>query len=297
MRKVQLESIVEGFRALYKGWQGETSLARMRQEWEVFLSEPVVSAKIETTNADGVACRWVMGENSNRARVILYLHGGGYQIGSATSHHNVMARLSTVSGHHVLGVEYRLAPEHRFPAALDDVLTAYKWLLAQGVLPSNIAFCGDSAGGGLAIALLTLIRRQSLPLPAAAALMSPWVDMEASGDSYSLNADHDPVTQKSMILLMARAYMGKNANFKDPLASPIYADLAGLPPILIQVGQREVLLDDAKALASAVRSAGGNVSLSIWQEMIHTFQLFTGRLDEADAAIAEASRFLCAELN
>ncbi|HEY9281023.1 MAG TPA: alpha/beta hydrolase [Eoetvoesiella sp.] len=297
MCKVQLESIVDGFRALYAGWQGETSIATMRQDWEAFLSVPEVSAKVEAVNADGVACRWVMGENSHRGRVIFYLHGGGYQIGSVASHHNVMARLSTVSGHHVFAVEYRLAPEHRFPAALDDVFTAYQWLLEQGALPSNIAFCGDSAGGGLVVALLTLIRDQALPLPCAAVLMSPWVDMEASGDSYRLNANHDPVTQKGMILLMARAYMGKNANFKNPFASPIYADLAGLPPMLIQVGQHEVLLDDARTLANAVRSVGGQVSLSIWQEMIHTFQLFTGRLDEADAAIAEASQFLCAQLN
>lgn len=292
MSNAQLDAVIDGIGRLYAGWGRETSIIQMRRQWDAFLSHSRIPAEVEGLDANGVSCRWVMGAGARRARVILYLHGGGYQIGSAISHHNVMARLSQASRCHVLGVNYRLAPEHRFPAPIDDVLAAYQWLLDQGIQPSNIAFCGDSAGGGLAIAVLVALRDRRMPLPAAAATMSPWVDLEATGNSYVTHADSDPVTQRAMIALMAKTYMGKTADLRDPLASPIHANLAGLPPLLIQVGEREVLLDDARTLAQRAQAAGVMVHFKIWDGMIHTFQLFAGRLQEADAAIREVGEFL-----
>jgi monoterpene epsilon-lactone hydrolase len=287
-----LEPIVEGFRKLYAGWGRETTIQEMRQQWDAFLSQVYIPAATEDVFAGDVGCRWVARGGARRNKVILYLHGGGYQIGSLRSHHNVMARLSEASGSHVLGVDYRLAPEHRFPAPLEDALTAYQWLLQEGMRACDIAVCGDSAGGGLAVAALTALRDRQLPLPAAIVAMSPWVDMEAAGNSYATRAGSDPVTQRATIQLMVRAYMGKAANVRDPRASPIHADLAGLPPLLIHVGEREVLFDDACALERKAEEAGVEVKLRVWKGMIHTFQLFTGRLDEADAAIREAAEFL-----
>jgi epsilon-lactone hydrolase len=169
---------------------------------------------------------------------------------------------------------------------------AYRWLLAQGVAPARISLCGDSAGGGLAVALMTLLRDKHLPLPAAAVAMSPWVDMEATGASFDSNAGSDPVTQRQTIMLMARTYLGRGGDPREPLASPIHANLARLPPLLVQAGSREVLLDDAKALVEAAQAQGVDARLSLWPGMPHTFQLFAGRLDEADDAIHEAAGFL-----
>ena len=264
----------------------------MRKDWDELFAQPRLQAEVTPVQASGVDCRWIAAPDVRDGAAIVFFHGGGYQIGSLASHHNVMARLSEYSGSRVLGVNYRLAPEHRFPAPVDDALAAYRWLLAQGVEPAKISLCGDSAGGGLAVALMTLMRDKHLPMPAAAVAMSPWVDMEAAGASFAANADSDPVTQRQTILLMARAYLGRGGNPREPLASPIHANLARLPPLLVQAGSHEVLLDDAKALVEAAKAQGVHARLSMWPEMPHTFQLFAGRLDEADQAIREAAGFL-----
>jgi acetyl esterase/lipase len=292
MSNAQLDPIIEGFRELYAGWNRDTTIEEMRRQWDTFLGQLYIPAHIQDVTAGDLRCRWVARAASTRSKVIVYLHGGGYQIGSLKSHHNVMARLSEASACHVLGVDYRLAPEYRFPAPLEDALTAYQWLLREGVSAPDIALCGDSAGGGLAVAAATALRDRRLPLPAAIVAMSPWADMEAAGQSYTARADSDPVTRRMMLQLMAKAYVGKTGNLRDPLASPVHADLTGLPPLLIQVGEREVLFDDAQALARKAEEAGVEVSVRVWEGMIHTFQLFTGRLDEADVAIREAAKFL-----
>ena len=302
MSTQQLEDIIQGFGRLYAGWNRETPIDAMRRQWDAFVSggrppAPGQDVRTQDVRAAEVPCRWLTAGAGGDDSVVLYLHGGGYQIGSLVSHHNIMARLAKAGGCRVLGVDYRLAPEHRFPAALDDAVAAYRWLLDGGLAPENIAVCGDSAGGGMAVALLTLLRDRGLPLPAAAVAMSPWADMAVRGDSYERNAAADPVTRRATMELMARTYLGRHGDAADPLASPVHADLAGLPPLLIQVGEREVLLDDAVTLADAVRKAGGAVTLNVWPGMIHTFQLFTGRLDEADAAIDEAARFIRARVD
>ncbi|MEJ7931637.1 alpha/beta hydrolase [Ramlibacter sp. AN1015] len=297
MAQDPLRSIAEDFRRLYAGWGPGTTIGEMRRQWDTFLRSGHVAAELEPVDANGVPCRWVRAPGASRERAIVYLHGGGYQVGSLDSHHNVMVAFSAASGCSVLGIDYRLAPEHRFPAPVEDSLLVWRWLLARGFTGEQVGIAGDSAGAGIAVALMTLLRDKSLPLPAAAVAMSPWVDMEASGASYARNAARDPVTQRTVILQMARTYLGKMADPREPLASPIHANLARLPPLLVQVGSDEVLLDDAVQLVERAASQGTDARLSVWNGMVHVFQLFTGRLPEADAAIEQAATFLRAAMD
>ncbi len=297
MSQQQLAPIVEGFRRLYTGWaSGGAGIAQMRSDWDAFIAPTKLAAEVADVEANGVACRWVAAPGTRDDAAIVFFHGGGYQIGSLDSHHNLMAALSAAAGCRVLGVDYRLAPENRFPAPVDDALSAYRWL-AKRMATERITLCGDSAGGGLAVALMTLLRDKHMPLPAAAVAMSPWVDMEAGGASFESNAAHDPVTNRRTIQLMARAYLGRNGNPREPLASPVHANLARLPPLLVQVGSHEVLLDDARALVATASAQGVDVRLTEWKGMPHVFQLFAGRLDEADAAIHEAGQFLAVAMS
>jgi monoterpene epsilon-lactone hydrolase len=291
MSTQQLESIVEGFRQLYARWTPGTSIAQMRAQWDAFLTQVSIPASVEHLRVGEVPCRWIKAPRAAPDRVIMYLHGGGYQIGSLDSHHNVMARLSIASGCSVLGLSYRLAPEHRFPAALDDALAVYRWVLGW-LASARVAVCGDSAGGGLAVALMAAAREDGLSLPAAGALMSPWVDMLALGQSYVENSSTDPVTSRSMILLMAKAYLGRHGDPRDPRASPVLADLQGLPPLFVQAAEQEVLLDDAATLVRRAQAAGVDAELRIYPGMIHVFQLFAGQLDEADDALTDMAMFL-----
>lgn len=293
----QLDVIKCGFRDLYAGWSAGVGIARMRSEWDAFLTLTRIDAATQDVDADGVRCRWIRAAAAREDRTIVYLHGGGYQIGSTDSHFNAMAALSAHAGCRVLGVDYRLAPEHKFPAAVDDAFAAWRWLTQQGVDAKHIALCGDSAGGGLIIALMTLLRERAMAQPAAAVAMSPWVDMEAGDVSFQRNAQRDPVTQRQNLLLMARAYLGRATDPRAPLASPVHANLTGLPPLLVQVGSDEVLFGDAERLTQRAIQQGVDARLVVWPDMIHTFQLFVGRLDEADQALKEAADFLRKEMN
>ncbi len=223
-------------------------------------------------------------------KAILYFHGGGFRIGSVSSHRELIAQIAVASGCRVLAINYRLAPEHRFPAALDDALAAYGWMLEQGLQPTNVAFAGDSAGGNLALSAKLSLRDRGLPLPVAGLLMSPWTDLAATGASYVSRAEADPIHQRPMILALARNYLGQG-DPRDPLASPLYADLKGLPPLLIQVGDRETVLDDATMFANKARAAGVDTELQIWDGMIHVFQMFS-EIPEARRAIASIATFL-----
>ena len=190
----------------------------------------------------------------------------------------------------MLAVNYRLAPEHPFPAATDDALTTYRWLLKQNIEPANIAIAGDSAGGGLAIAALVAIRDAGEPLPACATAISPWVDMEGLGASMISKASEDPMVQKAALAMIAPLYLN-GVDPRNPLAAPLYADLSGLPPVLIQVGSAETLLDDATRLAAAIEQANGEVDLEVWDEMIHVWHLFAPMLDKGQQAIARVGAF------
>lgn len=247
--------------------------------------------RCEPVTANGVKSEWVSAPDADAGRAILYLHGGGYVIGSINTHRSLAARLSRAAKARVLVIDYRLAPEHPHPAAVDDALAAYRWLLAQGLAPARIAVAGDSAGGGLTAATLVAIRDAKLPVPAAAALLSPWVDLEAIGESMTSKDSVDPMVHKEGLLAMAKAYLG-GQHPRTPLAAPLYADLAGLPPLLIQVGTAETLLDDASRLAERARKAGVNVTYEPWQNMIHVWQLFAPMLDEGQQAIEKIGAFV-----
>ena len=240
--------------------------------------------------AGGVSAEWSVADGADQDKVILYVHGGGYVMGSAGSHRDMTGRLSQAAGARVLSLNYRLAPEHPFPAPVDDSVAAYRWLLGQGIQASNIAIAGDSAGGGLALAALIAIRDAGEPVPAAGIGISPWVDMEGTGESMTTRAAVDPVVQKEGLLGMAKLYLG-GADPKDPLAAPLHANLAGLPPLLIQVGDSETLLDDATRITERARKADVDVTLKIWDEMPHVWHLFAPILPEGQQAIEEIGAF------
>lgn len=248
-------------------------------------------AAYQRVNAGGLPAEWAADESAAGDQAVLYLHGGGYVIGSVRTHRVLMAGLSRASGARVLGLEYRLAPEHPFPAPVEDAVAAYRWLLRQGYAPGRIAVAGDSAGGGLTVAMLAQARSYGLPLPAAAVCFSPWVDLEGIGDSMTANAGSSDMVERDGLLFMANAYLN-GANPRAPLAAPLYADLRGLPPTLIQAGGAETLLDDSTRLAEAARAAGVAVELDVWDDMIHVWQLFAPMLPEGRQALAQAGAFI-----
>jgi monoterpene epsilon-lactone hydrolase len=287
-----VDQVIERVRRVYGSWKRDTPVAQMRQDWDTLFGGTPVDATIDDVNADGVEAQWVSAPGADAQRAVLYFHGGGFQVGSLVSHRELMARLSAAAQCRVLGVAYRLAPEHRYPAALDDASAAWQWLIGQGFEARHIALAGDSAGGGLALSLLLRLRDAGQPLPAAAVLMSAWTDLTASGASYGTRAASDPIHQRPMIVAMARNYLGKEGNPADPLVSPLFADLQGLPPLLAQVGDRETVLDDSRDFVARAKEAGVDATLQVWDHMIHVFQQFPAQLPEARAALQDLGRFL-----
>jgi acetyl esterase/lipase len=245
----------------------------------------------------GRPAEWLTPVGPSPVGTVLYLHGGGYCIGSLDTHRDLGARLAVAAGATVVTLDYRLAPEHPFPAAVDDACAAYAELSAEGSGAGPLAVAGDSAGGGLTMATLLALRASGSPLPAAAACLSPWVDLTQQAPSFDSMAGLDPMVTKVGLDVMADAYLA-GADPADPLASPLFApDLAGLPPILIEVGEHEVLLDDAVRLADRIGADGGTVSLTVWPRLIHVFQAFPGSLiPEADQSIAAVGSFLATRL-
>ncbi|WP_037913053.1 alpha/beta hydrolase [Actinacidiphila yeochonensis] len=231
---------------------------------------------------------------SGRGR-LLYLHGGGYVIGSPDTHVGLVGELARRAGLRATSVDYRKAPEHSFPAAVDDGLAAYRELLAADTDPRDLVLAGDSAGGGLSLATLLAAREAGLPQPAAVALFSPWTDLTLSGASIRSKDDADPIFVEADLRAYADLYVGAGDR-AHPLASPLFADLTGLPPLLVQVGANEVLLDDAVRLAGRAAADDVEVTLEVGPGLPHVFQLHYGRLDEADAALDRAARFLTAHL-
>ncbi|MEU6278249.1 alpha/beta hydrolase [Streptomyces populi] len=232
---------------------------------------------------------------SGRGR-LLYLHGGGYVIGSPDTHAGLVGELARRAGLRALSVDYRLAPEHPFPAAVDDGLTAYRELLAAGTDPRDLVVAGDSAGGGLGIATLLAAREAGLPQPAALVVFSPWVDLTLGGASIRSKADADPIFVEADVRAYVDLYVGAGDR-AHPLASPVFGDLTGLPPLLVQVGANEVLLDDAIRLAGRAGADDVEVTLEVGPGLPHVFQHHYGRLDEADAALDRAARFLTGHLD
>jgi len=226
-----------------------------------------------------------------RTRCILYLHGGGYIAMSARTHRALTSRLATFGDASLFALDYRLAPEHPYPAALDDALAAYRALIARGTAASRIVVAGDSAGGGLALAMLVALRNAGDTLPAAAVLFSPWTDLAATGQSIVTNNTTDALFFGSWVAQTARHYLG-HTPATNPLASPVYADLRGLPPLLIQVSDSEVLLDDSRRVAGNARLCGVDVTLQIWSDQPHGWHIFAPILPEARAALRDAGAFI-----
>src|ERR671930_750563 len=269
------------------------TVADRRQGFDMLAAKFPVAPDVtcDKVDAAGVPAQWVVAPGAERRRVLLYLHGGGYVVGSLTTHRDLAGRLSRAAAARVLVIDYRLAPEHPFPAAVEDATAAYRWLVSRGTDPAHIAIAGDSAGGGLTLATLIALRDGGDPLPAAAACLSPWVDLEGGGASMTSKAAVDPFVRREMIQFMAQQYLG-GRDLRTPLAAPLYADLQGLPPLLIQVGTAEVLLDDATRIAERARAAGVEVSLEVWDDMIHVWQLFAPILAEGQQAIKRIGAFI-----
>jgi monoterpene epsilon-lactone hydrolase len=272
VRTVLVEQVTPSFKGL-------SNVAAMRQLWEVLAARSTpVSDEVawEPAAAGKVPCEWVHGPTNRSGKAVLFLHGGCYVFGSAATYRELIGRLSLATGMWVLAPDYRLAPEHPFPAALDDALATYRWLLSTGTKPGSVVIAGDSAGGGLALATLVALRDAGDPLPAAAVLLSPATDLTCSGDSYASRAESDPLFTREQVVTLVANYLA-SADPASPLASPMYADLAGLPPLLVHVGSDEVLLDDSTRLAERATAAGVNVDLKVWDGMWHEFQRFAGR--------------------
>jgi epsilon-lactone hydrolase len=255
------------------------------------LSEVDDDVSVEQVVDGGVDAEWVVPPHVTTDHVLMYLHGGGYIMCSARFHRGLVARLARAAGVRALNVNYRLAPEHPFPAALNDATSAYRWLLSNGFKPNQIVVAGDSAGGGLTLATLVNLRDAGLPLPSAAVCISPWVDLAMTGDTMSTKSDADPFMQREFLQFMARNYLG-DENPRHPLASPLYADLRGLPPLLIHVGTAETLLSDATRLAERAGAADVNVTLEIWKDMVHGWHIFAPILPEGQQAIDRIGTFI-----
>lgn len=251
--------------------------------------------RVEPVDAGGVPAEWTAAPGADPARVLLFLHGGGYISGSIRSHRHMVAQAGREAGARTLALGYRLAPEHPFPAALEDAVAGYRWLLSEGYAPARIAMAGESAGGGLAVAALASLRDAGAPLPACAWLSSPWVDLEMSGASMAAKAAADPLIQKGYLTELASMYLS-GADPRTPMASPLHADLRGLPPLLIQVGSAETLLDDAVRLAGRAGTADVRVTLQVWPDMIHAWHLFFPQVEAGRRSLAEAGAFIRAAL-
>jgi monoterpene epsilon-lactone hydrolase len=280
-------------RAIIAARPRASEIAQMRLDADArakaFPLPPDVS--VQPVVANGVRAEWTSTPDADPSSAILYLHGGGYVICSLDSHRHLVAEIGRASGTRTLAIDYRLAPENPFPAPVEDTVAAYRYLLASGLKPNRIALAGDSAGGGLVIGAMLAIREAGLPPPGCGWCISPWVDMEALGESFTDRAAADPTVQRETIRMMAQWYLG-SADPRHPHAAPIYGDLRALPPLLIQVGAAETLLDDSVALARKAGVADVLVDLQIWPEMIHIWHIYFPMLSAGRRAIASGGTFV-----
>ena len=252
--------------------------------------------KLEPVDLGGVPGEWSSVAGSDASRVLMFFHGGGYCSGSIRSHRRLVTEAGRSAGIRTLAVGYRLAPEHPFPAAMEDALTAWKFLRQQGIAARHIAIGGDSAGGGLAVVLNNRLRDADEELPGCVWLVSPWTDLTMSGSTLITKDGVDPIIHKGYLGELADAYVPPGMGRKDPRLSPLYADLKGLPPMLVQVGSAETLLEDATRFAAAAGAADVSVTLEIWPHMIHAWPMWNAALKPGRSALAHAGAFMCAHL-
>jgi acetyl esterase/lipase len=256
------------------------------ESWGDLTAEPRGVDYLES-EAAGLPAMWAVPKHASTDRVLMCIHGGGFVSGSIYTHRKMFGHLAKAAGTRALLVSYRLLPEGVFPAPEGDVTNAYRWLLDQGISAGRIAFAGDSVGGWLAVTVQLRARELGLPLPAAALLMSPCVDMETTGKSYETNRDSDPFFKRDVVRGIIRGFLGDDTDARDPRANPLYADLSGLGPLYVQAGGDETLADDARLLYEHAVKAGVDARLDIVPGMLHTFQMAAGRAPEADDAIRE----------
>ena len=282
------------YRAFIKRSQRHLTIDDIRRSFrrtEALVPPPPRGTHTEIVDAGGVHAQLVTTPRSAPERHVLYLHGGAYTVGSPRLYRHFTWRIADAARARVLVIAYRRAPEHPYPAALDDAVAAWQWLLARGADPRHTFIMGDSAGGGLALATMLKLRDSGLPLPAAAVVLSPWTDLALTGASFRDNAASDPMLVASDVPRFAAGYIGA-ADARDPYVSPLYGDPRGLPPTLIQAGSDEILRDDAVRMAQVMREAGCAVELQVWPKMPHVWHLLAPVLPEARAAIDEIARFL-----
>lgn len=296
MASPELHKLVEMLRT--SKLSTDPTIEEMRAGWEKFAASfvPASDISFEPVVARSVAAEWVAAPDSDSSRVVLYFHGGGYTIGSIASYRSFTGRLARATRSRLLSVGYRLAPEHPFPAAVDDAASSYRWLLDQGMSPSRVAVAGDSAGGGLALSMAVAIRDAGGPMPATIVAIGPSTDLAKEGASMKERAHLDPIVNYESSMAHALRYVGAQGDLKHPLASPLYADLQGLPPLLIMVGTHEALFDDSTRFAAKAEGAGVEVQLDIWQEMIHVWPIFADILPEGRQAIARIGDYIRARI-
>ncbi|MGO4329112.1 alpha/beta hydrolase [Cupriavidus sp. 2TAF22] len=289
---------IEAVRNLLASQPRPGELSERRKRLDSLLGRYPVApdVQVEAANVDGVPAEWTMTPAADPARVLVFLHGGAYISGSLLSHRHMVAQIGREARTRTLALDYRLAPEHPFPAALEDAIAGYRFLLSQGYEPANIALAGESAGGGLALATLVSLRDLGIPLPACTWLSSPWTDLEMTGESMVTKAAVDPLIQKPYLLEAAAAYLN-GASPRMPLVSPVHADLTGLPPMLIQVGTAETLLDDSIRLAQRAGEANLRARLELWPDMIHAWSLFYQQVDAGRRSLASMGAFVRAVLD
>lgn len=285
---------IEAVRALLTSKPRPVGWNERRQRLdEVGSAWPVAGdVKLDPVDLGGFPGEWSIVPGSDPDRVLLYFHGGGYCSGSILSHRRMVSEAGRAAGARTLAVAYRLAPEHPFPAALDDAFTAWRFLRRHGIAASHVAIGGDSAGGGLTAALINGLRQGQEEQPACAWLVSPWTDLTMSGSSLASKDAVDPLIHRSYLLELAEAYLAVGLDRKDPRISPLYSDLKGFPPTLVQVGSNETLLDDATRFAAAAGAADVAVTLEIWPHMIHAWHLWNAQLETGRRALASAGAFM-----
>jgi acetyl esterase/lipase len=274
--------------------KSDATIEAVRRRMETinrFVPGPPKGTTVTRLDVGGLKSVRVAGPRSRPDRHVLYLHGGGYVYGACSHYRDFMWRVAAATAAQALCTNYRLAPEHPFPAALDDAVSAYRWLLAEGAAPARTAVMGDSAGGGLVLATLLRLRAEGLPPPAAAVALSPWTDLALTGESLQINANADPMLNAEQTAFFARQYLA-GSDPCNPYASPLYGDAAGLPPVLIQVGSDEILHDDSVRMAEKLRAAGCSVEIEIWPRMPHAWQLFARLVPEGPQALERIGAFV-----
>lgn len=295
MPSAEIRKVRDVLAGLDFGAPAEVATMRARLDAAAALFQRPPDVRYEPIDAGGVPAEWTIAPDADPDRALVYFHGGSYAAGGIGSHRALCTQLARASRLRVLSVEYRLAPEHPHPAAVEDACAALRFAWKSGFAPSQVGVAGDSAGGGLALAALVTLRDAGDPLPAAVALLSPWTDLTLSGASFHGKADVDPMIVPAVLAIARDRYVAGQAA-DAPTISPLFADLAGLPPMLVQVGTDECLLDDSTRLADRASDAGTDVVLEVWDDMIHVWQAFFSMLPEGRAAIDAIAAFLRARL-